>query len=138
MRKNSRLKVPVTVSLDFEYLEKFEEKHKGELSSYINRMLKEETELAKNEQAHEVDPLNLCRNSVGTSSSELGKVWPLSNNTRQSNLFESFATKDHRDQIVKFVQSIEDTTILNKIETNARCMLKVSETHRSKIAVRSR
>jgi hypothetical protein len=93
------------------------------LSAECNAMLKEKYELQKNEQA--LDPLNI--RNVGAAN------LVLPSNTRQTSLFEAFAEKDHRDAIVKYVQSIQDTLILNKIEKNAKCMLKVSQVHRMAI-----
>lgn len=95
----------------------------GNFSNEIRAFVKDRINLEKNEQAQAVDPLNL--------TGCLKK--PYNNNTRQSTLFESFAQNDHRDDIVKYIKSIKNTTQLNKIEQNCKCMLKVSEVHRRNI-----
>lgn len=134
MRKSNRLKVPVTVSLDYEYLKKYEETHgKGKISSLFSRVLQEEVELEKNTEAQRYDPLGLCKSVTQSGQNE---VPCLSVNTRQSTLFEVFGIKDRRDEIVKFVHSVRDPLLLNQIEANCKCMLKVSEVHRQKIIVR--
>jgi hypothetical protein len=123
MRKNSRLKVPVTVSLDYEYLKEFEQHSKGKLSETINAVLREEYEKQKNEQP-QCDPLGL-KFAV-----------PKDKVSRQSSLFETFVTRDKRDEISKFVNQIPDIDKLNLLVANAQCMLSVSKTRRDKIRVR--
>ena len=99
------------------------------LSAEVNAMLKEKAELQKNEQAIMIDPLRLSNLTQSTPRTAC------SNNTRQSTLFETFASRDRRDEIVKYIQSVKDTSTLNQIEQNAKCMLKVSETHRQRLVI---
>lgn len=102
------------------------------VSRELRAMIKDRVSLQKNEQAREVDPLGLHSNLTQRGGR------PLSNNTRQSTLFETFASRDRRDEIVQYIQSVRDTVTLNRIEQNAKCMLRVSETHRQKLVVTRR
>lgn len=121
MRKNSRLKVPVTVSLDYEYLKEFEQHSKGRLSETINAVLQEEFEKQKNEQA--LDVLNL--GSLKNGGEET------CNHTRQSTLFEAFSRETvTKDTIVKFIHSVDDPKALGELASKAKCMWKTAENRR--------
>ncbi len=103
------------------------------VSRELRAMIKDRVSLQKNEQASQVDPLRLSNLTQSGASDTL-----MCNNTRQSTLFETFASRDRRDEIVQYIQSVKDTGVLNRIEQNAKCMLKVSETHRQKLVVTTR
>ena len=102
------------------------------VSRELRAMIKDRVSLQKNEQASQseqlVDPLNLSNLTQSGASDTL-----MCNNTRQSTLFETFASRDRRNEIVQYIQSVKDTGVLNRIEQNAKCMLKVSETHRQRL-----
>ena len=102
------------------------------VSRELRAMIKDRVSLQKNEQASHseqlVDPLNLSNLTQSGASDTL-----MCNNTRQSTLFETFASRDRRNEIVQYIQSVKDTGVLNRIEQNAKCMLKVSETHRQRL-----
>ena len=123
------------VSLERDDYEAFEKiVGQGNISKELRAYIKERVDLEKNEQALEVDPLRLSnltqRNK--TEAHDESKLY------RQSTLFETFASRDRRDEIVKYIQSVKDTSTLNQIEQNAKCMLRVSETHRQKLVVTNR
>jgi len=105
------------------------------VSRELRAMIKDRVALQKNEQAHDgerIDPLRLSNLTQSTQG-------PVNRGThyRQSTLFETFASRDRRDEIVKYIQSVKDTSTLNQIEQNAKCMLRVSETHRQKLVIGS-
>ena len=130
MARPSELKQRFTTNVNFEAsdYQAFETMvGKGNVSKEIRAFIKERVELQKNEQASMIDPLGL---STLTQSRD--------NHTRQSTLFETFAVKDRRDEIVRFVKEVKDVQTLNQLEQNCKCMLKVSETHRQKIRVHAR
>ena len=104
------------------------------LSAECNAMLKEKVELQKNEQAYTiVDPLGLSRNLTQSDKSPLRQRD--GDHYRQSTLFETFASRDRRDEISRWVKSVNDTTTLNTIETNCKAMLGVAKTRRERIRV---
>ena len=96
------------------------------VSKELRAMIKDRVAQEKNEQALErtVDPLGL---SALTQSRD--------KNSRQSTLFETFAYRDRRDEINRYVKSIKDIPTLNTLVTNASCMLGVAKTHRDLIRV---
>lgn len=94
------------------------------VSKELRAMIKDRVAQEKNEQALErtIDPLGL---SNLTQSRD--------NHTRQSTLFETFASRDRRDEIHKFVHSVKETAMLNTIETNCKAMLGVAKVRREKL-----
>jgi len=103
------------------------------VSRELRAMIKDRVSLQKNEQALEVDPLRLSTLTQRTQG-----LLNQGTSYRQSTLFETFASRDRRDEIVRYIKSVKDTTTLNQIEQNAKCMLRVSETHRQKLVVTNR
>jgi len=103
------------------------------VSRELRAMIKDRVSLQKNEQALEVDPLRLSNLTQRTQG-----LLNQGTSYRQSTLFETFASRDRRDEIVRYIKSVKDTTTLNQIEQNAKCMLRVSETHRQKLVVTNR
>ena len=75
--------------------------------------------------------LNLEPHKVRSDSSHIATR---SNNTRQSTLFEVFATKDKRDDIDKYVNSIHDKDRIDKIWLNSKVMYNIADTRRKKLA----
>lgn len=121
MRKSSeRLKVPVTVSLDHEYLSKFNELNKGQLSAQINAMLKDYVDHQKNEEAQECDPLSLKHRQSGSARLVINKE-------RQMTLFENF------DVLSKYVHSIDDVPKLAKIEKQGKVLHDLARTRKMRI-----
>lgn len=122
------------VSLEREDYEAFEKLvGQGNISKELRAYIKERVDLEKNEQALSselvVDPLNL---SILTQRTNQGAYNP-SITSRQSTLFEAFALRDKRDEISKFINTVNDTGTLNQLEQNAKCMLKVAETRRQRL-----
>ena len=129
-KKHNRVRVPVTLSLDLEYRDQYETTNgKGKLSELINAVLKEECEKQKNDEA--LDVLNLVPHKVRNDSS---LITTRSNNTRQSTLFEVFATKDKRADINDYINSIEDKDRIDKIWLNSKVMYNIADTRRKKLA----
>lgn len=123
------------VSLEREDYDAFEEfVGKGNVSKELRAMIKDRVAQEKNEKAPLADPLGLS----ALTQSNLHTYVSKDKNSRQSTLFETFAVKDRRDEIVRFVKAVNDVQTLNQLEQNCKCMLKVSETHRQKIRVYSR
>ena len=96
-------------------------------------MLKEVHDQEKNEQA--LDVLNLGRlaevRSGGDGSSH---TTTRSNYSRQSTLFEVFATKDSRADINDYINSIEDKDKIDKIWLNSKVMYNIADTKRKRLA----
>lgn len=120
------------VSLEREDYEAFEKLvGQGNISKELRAYIKERVDLEKNEQATlEADPLNL---SNLTQRTRQGVETHHGTNTRQSTLFETFASRDRRDEISRFINSVGDTGMLNIIESNCKAMLRVSETRRQRL-----
>lgn len=131
---NMRSRFTTMVSLERDDYEAFEKiVGQGNISKELRAYIKERVDLEKNEQASQVDPLKLSNLTQRTQG-----LLNQGTHYRQSTLFETFASRDRRDEIVKYIQSVKDTSTLNQIEQNAKCMLRVSETHRQKLVITRR
>lgn len=121
-RKDPDLAIPCTVSVvtDYEDFKAFK-KLVGDqnVSKEIRAMIKDRVHLQKNEEPR-CDPLGL-------------NTYVSTHKSRQTSLFENIANHDKRNDIVNFIHSVKDTRILNQLEQNARCMLKVAEVQRKSI-----
>lgn len=114
------------ITFDKDELEAFEKLvGKGNVSNELRAFIKDRIRLEKNEQARTIDPLNL--------TGCLKK--PYNNNTRQSKLFEDFATKDRRPDISKYVDSIKDKQTLDRVWLNSKVLYNVVDTKRKRMAI---
>lgn len=104
---------------------------KGNVSKELRAFIKERVNLQKNEEAQRYDPLGLCKSVTQSGQNEVPR---LSVNTRQSTLFEAFATKDRRNEINKLIESIEDKALIDKIWINSKVLYNVADTKRKRLA----
>ena len=140
MVRPSELKHRFTTNVTFESedYEQFEKLvGKGNVSKELRAFIKDRVTQQKNEQAHNgehvIDPLGLSSLTQKHLLTYISKTED--KGSRQSTLFETFASRDRRNEINSYVKSIKDIPTLNTLVQNASCMLGVAKTHRDVIRV---
>lgn len=138
MVRPSELKHRFTTNVTFESedYEQFEKLvGKGNVSKELRAFIKDRVTQQKNEQAHNgehvIDPLGLSSLTQKHLLTYISKTED--KGSRQSTLFETFASRDRRDEIHRFVHSVNETAVLNQIETNCKAMLGVTKTRRERL-----
>lgn len=117
-KKYNRIRVPVTVSLDLEYRQFYEQQFgKGKISELFNAVLREEYEKQKKDEAH----LSPVKSPV------------ISNNNimTQTNILDYLSERPRPDELVQYIKDLDKQNENVKISTlmrNARVIETVAKT----------